>query len=49
MKQEGLRFCIVLGLNYTGIVEGTAGYTNVIVDLQDKKEPTAYLVDLGIE
>ncbi|MGE8078338.1 hypothetical protein [Peribacillus loiseleuriae] len=40
---------IVLGLNYTGIVVGTAGYTNVIVDLQDKKELTAYLVDLGIE
>lgn len=40
---------IVLGLNYTGIAVVTAGYTNVIVDLHDKKEPIAYLVDLGIE
>ncbi|MED4533255.1 hypothetical protein ABET51_00090 [Metabacillus fastidiosus] len=40
---------IVIGINFTGKVVGTAGYTNVIIDLQkDKKVPTMYLVDLDI-
>lgn len=40
---------VVLSLLYKGKVIGDGGSTNVIVDLQDKKKPIAYLVDLGIE
>lgn len=40
---------IVLRLLYRGKTIGHGGVTNVIVDLQNKKKPTAYLVDLGIE
>lgn len=40
---------IVLSLLYKGKTIGDGGYTNVLVDLQNKKAPTAYLVDLGIE
>ncbi|WP_139367265.1 hypothetical protein [Metabacillus halosaccharovorans] len=40
---------VILGLNFTGTFVGTAGFTNVIVDLQNDKNPTAYLVDLGME
>ncbi|MCV9884530.1 hypothetical protein [Metabacillus halosaccharovorans] len=40
---------IVLRLLYKGKTIGDGGVTNVIVDLQNKKTPTAYLVDLGIE
>jgi len=40
---------VILGLNFTGTFVGTAGFTNVIVDLQNKQKPTAYLVDLGME
>lgn len=40
---------IVLRLLYKGKTIGDGGVTNVIVDLQNKKNPTAYLVDLGIE
>ncbi|MDY0405167.1 hypothetical protein P5G51_006905 [Virgibacillus sp. 179-BFC.A HS] len=39
---------VVLHLNYNGVLVGTAGATNVIVDLQDKDNPTAYIVDLGL-
>ncbi|MEC2075134.1 hypothetical protein [Metabacillus fastidiosus] len=36
---------IVIGINFTSKVVGTAGYTNVIIDLQkDKKVPTMYVV-----
>src|SRR5699024_9757102 len=38
---------VVLALNYKGKVVGDAGFTNVIIDLQDKEEPVAYLVDLN--
>jgi len=40
----------VLRISYNGIPIGTAGSVNVLIDLQkSKKQPTAYLVDLGIE
>ena len=40
---------IVLSLNYKGVVVGTAGHTNVMIDLQANKDnPTAYVVDLGL-
>ncbi|UAC49679.1 hypothetical protein K6959_07745 [Bacillus aquiflavi] len=38
---------IILGLHYHAPIVGDAGSTNVIIDLQgDKKNPTAYVVDL---
>jgi len=41
---------VVLNLSYHGVMVGTAGSVNVLLDLQkNKKQPTAYLVDLGIE
>ncbi|WP_226529192.1 hypothetical protein [Metabacillus niabensis] len=40
---------IVLHLLYRGKTIGEGGGTNVIVDLQNKQKPTAYLVDLGME
>ncbi|UIN46093.1 hypothetical protein M8181_20800 [Bacillus licheniformis] len=41
---------VVLSLSYHGVMVGTAGSVNVLIDLQkNKKQPTAYLVDLGIE
>ncbi|MEC2075123.1 hypothetical protein [Metabacillus fastidiosus] len=40
---------VMLRLRYNGRLVGTAGETNVIVDFQeDKRNPTFYLVDLGI-
>ncbi|WP_080874095.1 hypothetical protein [Oceanobacillus timonensis] len=40
---------IVLRLKYKGAITGSAGSTNVIIDLQeDKENPTYYLVDLGM-
>ena len=39
----------VLNLLYKGKTIGDGGFTNVLVDLQNKKAPIAYLVDLGIE
>ena len=40
----------VLRISYNGIPIGKAGSVNVLIDLQEsKKQPTAYLVDLGIE
>ncbi|WP_229078698.1 hypothetical protein [Bacillus paralicheniformis] len=40
----------VLRISYNGIPIGKAGSVNVLIDLQkNKKQPTAYLVDLGIE
>ena len=40
---------VVLALNYKGFIVGDAGYTNVIIDLQeDKNNPIAYVVDLDI-
>ncbi|WP_253907725.1 hypothetical protein [Bacillus sp. WMMC1349] len=40
---------VVLSLTYNGIIVGTAGSVNVLIDLQrSKKQPTAYLVDLNI-
>ncbi|WP_210470955.1 hypothetical protein [Sporosarcina sp. 6E9] len=40
---------IVLSIKFDGIIVGEAGFTNVIIDLQDDKDnPTAYLVDMGI-
>ncbi|MCY7769305.1 hypothetical protein MOC99_00905 [Bacillus haynesii] len=41
---------VVLYISYHGKTIGTAGSVNVLVDLQkNKNQPTAYLVDLGIE
>ncbi|MCY8671558.1 hypothetical protein MOD83_10180 [Bacillus haynesii] len=41
---------VVLSVSYNGIMVGTAGHINVIIDLQkNKNQPTSYLVDLGIE
>ncbi|MFO6496729.1 hypothetical protein ACINLD_10915 [Bacillus sp. z60-11] len=41
---------VVLYISYHGKTIGTAGSVNVLIDLQkNKKQPTAYLVDLGIE
>lgn len=40
---------IVLRLSYDGKIVGKAGAVNVIADLQDKENPTAYIVDLGWE
>jgi len=41
---------VVLSLSYHGVMVGTAGSVNVLIDLQkNKQQPTAYLVDLGIE
>ncbi|WP_368658059.1 hypothetical protein AB3Z07_24675 [Metabacillus halosaccharovorans] len=40
---------IILRLLYSGKLIGEGGVTNVIVDLQNKQKPTAYLVDLGME
>ncbi|MFT0801891.1 hypothetical protein VSK91_09275 [Bacillus swezeyi] len=41
---------VVLNVLYNGKMVGTAGSVNVLIDLQkSKKQPTAYLVDLGIE
>lgn len=40
---------VVLHLLYKGRLIGDGGSTNVIVDLQDKKKPITYLVDLGLE
>ncbi|MDA1476872.1 hypothetical protein [Bacillus changyiensis] len=39
---------VVLRVSYNGIIVGTAGAVNVLVDLTNKKQPTAYLVDLGV-
>lgn len=40
----------VLRISYNGIPIGKAGSVNVLIDLQkNKQQPTAYLVDLGIE
>lgn len=40
---------VVLSLNYKGFIVGEAGFTNVIIDLQeDKNNPPAYIVDLDI-
>ncbi|MDY0405166.1 hypothetical protein P5G51_006900 [Virgibacillus sp. 179-BFC.A HS] len=39
---------VVIRLNFSGVVVGKAGATNVIIDLQEKN-PTAYIVDLGLE
>ncbi|MGG3804199.1 hypothetical protein [Metabacillus fastidiosus] len=40
---------VVLSLTYNGKVVGEAGFTNVIIDLQnDKTSPIFYLVDLGL-
>ncbi|GIN76378.1 MULTISPECIES: hypothetical protein [Bacillus] len=40
---------VVLFISYHGKMIGTAGSLNVLIDLQkNKKQPTAYLVDLGI-
>ncbi|MBY7142362.1 hypothetical protein KFZ56_04480 [Virgibacillus sp. NKC19-3] len=40
---------IVLHLKYKGAITGSAGSTNVIIDLQeDKDNPTYYLVDLKL-
>lgn len=41
---------VVLYISYYGKTIGTAGSVNVLIDLQkNKQQPTAYLVDLGIE
>ncbi|MED2942272.1 hypothetical protein P4282_07170 [Bacillus swezeyi] len=41
---------VVLNISYHGKTIGTAGSLNVLLDFQkNKKQPTAYLVDLGIE
>lgn len=41
---------VVLYISYHGKTIGTAGSVNVLIDLQkNKQQPTAYLVDLGIE
>ncbi|MCI4127623.1 hypothetical protein [Bacillus haynesii] len=41
---------VVLFISYHGKMIGTAGFLNVLIDLQkNKKQPTAYLVDLGID
>ena len=40
---------IILHLLYRGKTIGEGGGTNVIVDLQNKQKPTAYLVNLGME
>ncbi|KRT90038.1 hypothetical protein [Bacillus glycinifermentans] len=41
---------VVLYISYHGKTIGTAGSVNVLIDLQkNKKQPTAYLVDLGID
>ncbi|MEC1021066.1 hypothetical protein [Bacillus paralicheniformis] len=41
---------VVLYISYHGKPIGTAGSVNVLIDLQkNKQQPTAYLVDLGIE
>ncbi|MEC0762641.1 hypothetical protein P8898_09810 [Bacillus haynesii] len=40
---------VVLYISYHGKTIGTTGSVNVLIDLQkNKKQPTAYLVDLGI-
>ncbi|WP_080874094.1 hypothetical protein [Oceanobacillus timonensis] len=40
---------IILSLEFAGAFTGTAGSTNVIIDLQeDKDNPAYYLVDLGL-
>ncbi|QUW20280.1 hypothetical protein JSQ81_10350 [Sporosarcina sp. Marseille-Q4063] len=40
---------IVLSIKFDGVIVGEAGFTNVIIDLQDDHDnPTAYLVDLSI-
>lgn len=40
---------IVLELSYEAFLFGSAGSTNVLIDLQeDKEHPTAYIIDLGI-
>ncbi|NPC94650.1 hypothetical protein HOO54_21075 [Bacillus sp. WMMC1349] len=40
---------VVLRVSYNEIVDGKAGAINVLIDLKNKKQPTAYLVDLGIK
>ncbi|MDA1476869.1 hypothetical protein [Bacillus changyiensis] len=41
---------IVLDVLYSGMIVGTAGSANVLIDLQkSKKQPTVYFADLGIE
>ncbi|GIO24153.1 hypothetical protein [Oceanobacillus sp. J11TS1] len=41
--------CIILSLEFAEAITGSAGSTNVIIDLQeDKNNPTYYLVDLGL-
>ncbi|NPC94648.1 hypothetical protein HOO54_21060 [Bacillus sp. WMMC1349] len=41
---------IVLDVLYSGMIIGTAGSANVLIDLQkSKKQPTVYFADLGIE
>lgn len=41
---------IILFLNFTGPIVGTAGTTNVIVDFQeDKDNPTYHILDLGLK
>lgn len=39
---------IVLFINYSAPITGKAGSTNVLIDLQDKENPTFYVVELGI-
>ncbi|NPC94625.1 hypothetical protein HOO54_20945 [Bacillus sp. WMMC1349] len=38
----------VLSVAYNGRLVGTAGEVNVLIDLKNKTQPTAFLVDLGI-
>ena len=41
---------IVLSIDYDAKIVGTAGFTNVLIDLkEDKENPKAYLVDLGVQ
>lgn len=39
---------IVLFIEYNAPITGTSGSTNVLIDLQDKENPTFYVVDLDI-
>ncbi|KAB8128321.1 hypothetical protein F9U64_16645 [Gracilibacillus oryzae] len=40
---------VVLDLLYAGRFVGHGGSTNVLIDLQKEENPTAYLVDLGLQ
>lgn len=40
---------LILRLKFDAAITGTAGTTNVMIDLQnDKENPAYYLVDLGL-